>query len=89
MVFSCDSLADSHDRKTTANSKYISQADDHFIQLVYQMIKRDKKGIVLHTTEGKPLTPEQYKAEIDEARKQYEKGDYITQQELEQKTKNW
>ena len=69
--------------------QYINEADDRFIQLVYGMVKEDKKGTVAHTVHGNPLTQQQYKTEIDKSRKQYEQGDYITQEELEQKAEKW
>ena len=67
--------------------QYINEADDRFIQLVYGMVKEDKKGTVVYTVQGSPLTQHQYKAEIDKSRKQYEQEDYITQEKLEQRTK--
>ena len=67
--------------------QYIGEADNRFIQLVYGMMKEDKKGNAVYTVQGVPLTQQQYKAEIDKSRKQYEQRDYITQEELEQKTK--
>jgi len=69
--------------------KYINEADDRFIHLVYGMMKEDKKGTLIYTVQGQPLTRMQYKADINEARKQYEDGNYISQEELEKKTKNW
>ena len=69
--------------------QYINKADARFIHLVYGMMKEDKKGAAIYTVQGKPLTQKQYKDEIDEARKQYETGEYITQEELEKKTENW
>ena len=68
---------------------YINQADDRFIYLVYGMMKEDKKGTVIYTVKGKSLTQRQYKEDIDKARAQYKDGNYITQEELEKKTKNW
>ena len=67
--------------------QYINEADDRFIQLIYGMVKADKKGTVVYSVQGKPLTQQQYKTEIDQSLKQYEQGDYITQEELEQRTK--
>jgi len=69
--------------------QYINKADARFIHLVYGMMKEDEKGTAIYTVQGKPLTKKQYKDEIDEARKQYETDEYITQKELEKKTKNW
>lgn len=68
---------------------YVNQADDRFTYLIYGMMKEDKKGTFIYTVQGKPLTQHQYKAEIDKVRKQYKSGDYITNEKLEKKTKNW
>ena len=59
------------DKREEINN-YIKEADNRFILLVYGMMKEDKKNIVAYTAEGKPLTQEQYKSEIDEAREQYQ-----------------
>lgn len=69
--------------------KYLNKADTRFIYLVYGMIKEDKRRMAMYSIHGRPLTPKQYKDEINQARKEYESGKYITQEELEKKSKDW
>ena len=49
----------------------------------------DKEIIVAYTVTGDPLTKEAYNKRLAKAEKQFKSGDYITQEELEQETKNW
>ncbi len=49
----------------------------------------DKEMIVGYTTDGKPLTQQQYNERLLVAEKQIESGDYITQEDLEKEIENW
>jgi len=49
----------------------------------------DEEMIVGFTTEGKPLTKDQYNERFLVAEKQIESGDYITQEDLEKEIENW
>ncbi len=49
----------------------------------------DEEMIVGYTTDGKPLTNQQYNKRLLVAEKQIESGDYITQEELEKEIENW
>jgi len=49
----------------------------------------EKEEIVAHTIDGKPLTRKEYKAKINLAKKEVEKGNYITQENLIQEAKQW
>ncbi len=49
----------------------------------------EKEEIVAYTTDGKPLTRNEYKAKINLAKEKVEKGDYITQENLIQEAKQW
>lgn len=49
----------------------------------------DKEMIVGYTTDGKPLTKQQYNERLLVAEKQIESGDYITQEDLEKEIENW
>ena len=49
----------------------------------------DEEMIVGYTTDGKPLTLQQYNERLLIAEKQIESGDYISQDELEKEIENW
>ena len=49
----------------------------------------DEEMIVGYTTDGKPLTREQYNERLLVAENQIESGDYITQENLEKEIENW
>lgn len=49
----------------------------------------DEEMIVGFTTDGKPLTKDQYNERLLEAEKQIKAGDYITQEDLEKEIENW
>lgn len=45
--------------------------------------------IVAVTVQGQPLTKKQYIARIDEARAQFKRGEYTSQEDLEKEMLNW
>jgi hypothetical protein len=49
----------------------------------------DEEMIVGFTTDGKPLTKDQYNERFLVAEKQIESGNYITQEDLEKEIENW
>ena len=49
----------------------------------------DEEMIVGYTTDGQPLTKNQYNERLLVAEKQIESGDYITQEDLEKEIENW
>lgn len=49
----------------------------------------DEEMVVGYTTDGKPLTKNQYDERLHIAEKQIESGDYISQEELEKEIKGW
>ncbi len=49
----------------------------------------DEEMIVGYTTDGKPLTRQQYNERLLVAEKQIESVDYITQEDLEKEIENW
>lgn len=69
--------------------KYINQADDRFIHLVYGMIKEDKNEIVAHTVKGKPLTQSEYVVMIEESEDDIKAGRVISHKKLKKEIKGW
>lgn len=49
----------------------------------------DKEMVVGYTTDGKPLTKQEYNERLLVAEKQIVSGDYITQEDLEKEIENW
>ena len=49
----------------------------------------DEEMIVGYTTDGNPLTRQQYNERLLVAEKQIESGSYITQEDLEKEIENW
>lgn len=47
------------------------------------------KKIVAYTIEGKPLTKKEYKQQLIEAEKENERGEFVTQENLEKESDNW
>jgi hypothetical protein len=49
----------------------------------------DEEMVVGYTTDGQPLTKNQYNERLLVAEKQIESGDFITQEDLEKEIENW
>lgn len=49
----------------------------------------DEEMVVGYTTDGQPLTKNQYNERLLVAEKQIESEDYITQEDLEKEVENW
>ena len=64
--------------KESVLSKFISIID-----------KENIEKIVSHSIDGRPLTMEQYHAELKEAEEEIEKGDFLTSEDLEKEIASW
>lgn len=49
----------------------------------------DKEMIVAYTTSGKPLTKKDYNLRLQNAENQISEGNFLSQEELEELSKNW
>lgn len=58
---------------------------------IVQKIKAilDKEMIVAYSAQGEPLTKEQYNKRLTFAEKQIASGDYLSQEQIEEQSKNW
>ena len=56
-------------------------ADERFINLVFSMVETEK--------EYQPISVEQYNKELDEADAAIDRGEFYTQDEVEQRAKSW
>jgi len=67
-------------------SDYFAQLNDAEKKSVIQMLKTFLKS---RSKVAKPISIEQYNQELNEAEAEYQKGDYITQEELSKRIKKW
>jgi predicted transcriptional regulator len=63
-------------------SNYLQVADDKEVKKMYALLKDE---IVLEER----ITIEQYNKEIDEAEAEYERGDFISHEEMEKIASKW
>lgn len=69
--------------------QYIDIADARLLKIINAIIVQDENNIVAYTTDGKPLTAAQYKAELDLSEKEIENGQFTTQEDLEKEIEKW
>jgi hypothetical protein len=71
-------------------NKIIENADERFLKMVYAIaVAYADKNVVAHTTNGVPLTSEQYIAELSEAKREIKKGKTISHARVKAKVKLW
>ena len=71
---------------------YINFADEQFLNMVYSMVKENKKSsniVIGYHPDGAPITKMELLNDIKEAEEQIERGEYLTIEELEKEAKNW
>ena len=68
----------------TEDMEILNHVTDYFKKLL-----RESGKIVAFSLDGKALTVEDYKKDIDEARDQIKRGESISQEELEKRSENW
>ncbi|MCB9201992.1 MAG: hypothetical protein H6604_02940 [Flavobacteriales bacterium] len=54
-----------------------------------QIIEEEKRKTVAHTINGKSLTKEEYKKELEEAEERINSGEFISHNQLKSEIKNW
>jgi hypothetical protein len=82
--------------ETTEKREYIknhlNRVDEGFISEVYQRMLsmfNAEEPVVGYDAKGNPINRTQFIAEIKEAEKQIERGDYLTLEELEDESGKW
>lgn len=65
---------------------YFMQLSETEKKSVVKMIKTFVKG---KNTDNKRISIEQYNRELEEAEREIEEGNYITQEDLEEEVKSW
>ena len=68
----------------------LNNAKDSLITKLKAIIEKEEKNdIVAYSLDGKPLTFDQYRKELEEAEKEIEKGEFLTSSELEKEIDSW
>lgn len=72
----------------------INKADSRLLRLINALIKsyheaEQEEEIVAHTVDGKPLTLAEYRQDIMKAEAEIDRGEYITQEDLEKEVRSW
>lgn len=68
---------------------YIDVADERLLKIINAIISEDENTIVAYTTDGKPLTLSQYRAEIELGIEDVKLGRTITDENLEKEIQSW
>ncbi|WP_269226478.1 hypothetical protein [Flavobacterium eburneipallidum] len=70
--------------------EYINTADERLLKVVKAVIESyQENDIVAYAIDGTPLTRTTYKAELQEAKEEIKRGEYISQEDLEKESNNW
>ncbi|MFV8344041.1 hypothetical protein [Flavobacterium sp. XS2P39] len=70
--------------------KYINTADERLLKVVKAVIESyQENDIVAYTIDGKPLNRTTYKEDLQEAKAEIKRGEYISQEDLEKESNNW
>ena len=69
---------------------YINKADEKLLQEVKALVESyEKDEIVAYTVQGKPLSRKAMQQDLAEAESEYQKGNYLTQEQLKEEIKSW
>ncbi len=70
--------------------QYINNADERLLHVVKAVIESYKDNeIVAYSVEGDPFTQKQYQRELMAAEEEVARGEFISQEDLEQETETW
>lgn len=70
----------------------IDLVDDRLINALHAMVNdyvQNDQAIVAYTTDGQPLTKEQFVSMVSDAHKDVIEGNFITSDELKKDMENW
>lgn len=70
---------------------YIDKADEKFLNAMYAMMQvyMDEDTVVGYTTSGKPISKKELKKRIKQAEARIDKGELVTQEDLEKEIELW
>jgi mevalonate pyrophosphate decarboxylase len=70
--------------------EYINTADERLLKVVKAVIESyQENDVVAYTVDGNPLNRVTYREELQEAKAEIKRGEYITQEDLEKESNNW
>lgn len=70
--------------------EYINTADERLLKVVKAVIESyQEEEIVAFSVEGIPVTRSEYKTQLANAKLEIERGEYISQEDLEKESENW
>ncbi|WPO77666.1 hypothetical protein [Flavobacterium sp. KACC 22761] len=70
--------------------EYINTADERLLKVVKAVIESyQEEEIVAFSIDGKPVTRSEYKTELANVKLEIERGEYISQEDLEKESENW
>ena len=70
--------------------QYINQADERLLKVVKAVMESYwDEEIVTYSIDGKPLTKMAYKEELKEGISEIKRGEFTTQEDLENESESW
>lgn len=70
--------------------KKVQDADERLLAMINALaISYQESEVIAYTVEGEPLSREQYKQELQEAKAEYKRGEYTAVDDLKKEIKDW
>lgn len=72
--------------------RYLDKIDDNLLQAIHAMLStyiKKQDEIVGYHPDGQPMTLIELKESIQMSEEQYKKGQYVSAEELDKKSKEW
>ena len=70
--------------------KKVQDADERLLAMINALaISYQESEVIAYTVDGKPLSREQYKQELQEAKAEYKRGEYTAVDDLKKEIKDW
>ncbi|WP_035335097.1 hypothetical protein [Dokdonia sp. PRO95] len=68
----------------------VQDADERLLAMINALaISYQESEVIAYTVEGEPLSREQYKQELQEAKAEYKRGEYTAVDDLKKEIKDW
>ena len=70
--------------------KKVQDADERLLAMINALaISYQESEVIAYTVKGVPLSREQYKQELQEAKAEYKRGEYTAVDDLKKEIKDW
>ncbi|WP_298323410.1 hypothetical protein [uncultured Dokdonia sp.] len=70
--------------------KKVQDADERLLAMINALaISYQESEVIAYTVEGEPLSREQYKQELQEAKSEYKRGEYTAVDDFKKEIKDW